>query len=167
MIKKGLSKQEFKELFDVYFERIKYFIYYKTYDEEIASDMTQEVFLKIWEQRKTVRKSTVVSLLYTIANNVFVSKWRKDKTAIKFVQRIEADRKNNDSPEANYTYKETKANYEQILSKMPEDYRVAFLMSRVEELKYREIAKSLEVSMKTVEKRISKALAILKEGLNY
>lgn len=165
-VDEGLNKSEFKELFEIYFEQVKRFVYYKSGDEDLASDITQEVFLKIWERRKKVRKETVVPLLYTIAGNLFVNKWRKTKVALKFIERsvsqVSLDAR---TPETDYAYQETKRNYEQILSKMPQRQREVFLMSRIDELKYEEIANNLQISIKAVEKRMQKALEMLRAEL--
>ncbi len=158
----GLNKKEFQQIFDLYFEPIKRFVYYKSGNEELASDITQEVFLKLWEKRKRIKQETVKSLLYTMAERIFIDKWRKEKVVLCFVQKSESQFLEENTPEMSYDYVETKAKYEQILAEMPEKQRVVFLMSRIEGLKYREIAERLAISIKTVEKRMSEALAQLK-----
>ena len=60
----------FKKLFDRYYDDIKNFLYYKSGDIEIAEDFTQEVFLKVWENRKNIREESVQAYLYTIASNL-------------------------------------------------------------------------------------------------
>lgn len=161
---KKFRKNDFKKLFEEYFEQIKSYIYYKSGDEDLASDISQEVFLKIWEKRETIEKETVVALLYSMANNLFISHCRHNKIKLNFAQK-ENNQKESDSPEEIFSYQETKKMYENALSSMQEDYRTVFLMSRMEELKYKEIAERLDISIKTVEKRMSRALSYLKEEL--
>jgi RNA polymerase sigma-70 factor (ECF subfamily) len=157
-------KSDFKQLFDEYFEQIKSYIYYKSGDEDLASDISQEVFLKIWEIRENVKKETVISLLYSMANNLFISYCRHNKIVLNFQQKSSCQQ-DNSSPEQIFYYQETKNIYEKALSNMNEEYRTVFLMSRMEELKYREIAERLDISIKTVEKRMSRALSYLKQEL--
>ena len=162
--KDGLSKKEFKQLFEDKFEAIKLFIYYKCGDEAMASDVAQNTFMKVWENRKAIKKETVVSLLYKIANNQMISEFRRDKVMFQFeVKDTRTDMQL--SGEDEYMYAETKQHYERTLAQMPEEIRVVFMMSRLEELKYREIAEHLQISIKTVEKRMSKALVLLKHEL--
>lgn len=162
MLKKKLNKTEFQQIFEVYFEPIKRFIYYKSGNEELASDITQEVFLKLWEKRQNIKPETLKSLLYTMAERIFIDKWRKEKVVFCFVKKNDSDFLEQNTPEMNYDYLETKAKYEKILAKMPEKARIVFLMSRIDGLKYKEIAERLAISIKTVEKRMNEALGQLK-----
>ncbi len=163
MLGRGLTENEFQQLFEVYFEPIKRFIYYKSGNEELASDITQEVFLKLWEKRKSIKQETVKPLLYTMAEHIFIDKWRKEKVELCFVMKNDLEISEGNTPEIAYNYQETKAKYERILAVMPQKNREVFLMSRMEGLKYREIAERLGISSKTVEKRMSEALAEFKE----
>ncbi|MCT4647059.1 MAG: RNA polymerase sigma-70 factor [Carboxylicivirga sp.] len=160
----GINKEEFKQLFDDKFEPLKLYIYYKCGDESLASDITQDVFTKVWENRKNIRKSTVNALLYTMANNLFISECRRNKRDIELHLKDEAEETHISAEEA-YVYSETKKRYENTLNTMPCEAREVFLMSRIEELKYREIADRLQISIKTVEKRMSIALGCLRQEL--
>jgi RNA polymerase sigma-70 factor (ECF subfamily) len=64
-----------------------------------------------------------------------------------------------------FDYKQLKVRYENALQKLPEKQRTVFMMSRMEELKYTEIAQLLDISIKTVEKRMSNALFYLRKAL--
>lgn len=162
---KGLNKSEFRQLFQDKFEALKLFVYYKCGDEGLASDIAQDVFLKIWEDRETICKSTVVPLLYTMANNLFISEYRRNKLAFQLQLRNKSTGHIGFTAEETLVYHETKKRYEQTLARMPDDVREVFLMSRIEDLKYREIAVRLQISIKTVEKRMNKALALLRQEL--
>ena len=64
-------------------------------------------------------------------------------------------------------FQELKRNYELCLDTLPEKQRVVFLMSRIDKMKYHEIASVVGISNKAVEKRMSKALQFFKKELNY
>ena len=66
----GISKADYIDLFNQLYSPIKNFIYYKTGDIELADDIAQDTFIKIWEKRNEIRHETVKSLLYTIAGNL-------------------------------------------------------------------------------------------------
>jgi RNA polymerase sigma-70 factor (ECF subfamily) len=67
------------------------------------------------------------------------------------------------NPEDIYREKEFKQMLEEAISNLPEKQRVVFLMSRIDKMTYQEIAKSLEVSQKTIEKRMHGALSALRK----
>lgn len=160
-----ISKTEFKELFDKYFDTIRRFVYYRCGDIETASDITQEVFMKIWEKREQFEVSDIKSLLYKIANDKLISDYRKGQTWLNFEQSMTIEQDYDASPEEIVQFEELKTTYSKALADMPENQRVTFLMNRNEGLKYHEIAKNLNISIKAVEKRISTALAYLKKEL--
>jgi RNA polymerase sigma-70 factor (ECF subfamily) len=72
---------------------------------------------------------------------------------------------NHNTPEDELHFQELKQKYEVALSQLTENQRITFLMNRMEGLTYREIAIRLDISQKAVEKRMSLALASLKEEL--
>ncbi len=160
-----ISKIEFKELFDKYFDTIRSFVYYRCGDTETASDITQEVFMKIWEKREQFKVSDIKSLLYKMANDMVISDYRKGQTQLNFEQSMTIGQDYHASPEEIVQFEELKTTYSKALADMPENQRVTFLMNRNEGLKYHEIAENLNISIKAVEKRISTALAYLKKEL--
>lgn len=72
-----ISKAEFKQLFDKYFDTIRSFIFYRCGDRDAASDMAQDVFMKIWEKREQLDNLNLKPLLYKIANDMVISNYRK------------------------------------------------------------------------------------------
>lgn len=160
-----LGKTEFKQLFDCYFDTIRSFIYYRCGNTDTASDMAQDVFMKIWEKRKDLKEDNLKSLLYKISNDLVISNYRKDLTRINFQQDMMYQNNESSSPEEELAYKELTSSYADLLKKMPETQRVVFLMNRNDELKYNEIANLLDISVKTVEKRMSAALQFLRTKL--
>ncbi|MDU1906065.1 MAG: RNA polymerase sigma-70 factor [Dysgonomonas sp.] len=160
-----ISKTEFKELFDKYFDTIRSFVYYRCGDTEAASDITQEVFMRVWEKREQFEVSNIKSLLYKMANDKVISDYRKGQTQLNFEQSMVIEQDYHASPEEIVQFEELKTTYSKALADMPENQRVTFLMNRNEGLKYHEIAENLNISIKAVEKRISTALAYLKKEL--
>lgn len=160
-----LSKAEFKQLFDSYFDTIRSFIFYRCGNADVASDMAQDVFMKIWEKREQLNKHNLKSLLYKIANDLVISNYRKDTTRMDFEQSMTTQNDNSLSPEDELAFEELVSSYAKALEEMPETQRVVFLMSRNDELKYSEIAERLLISVKAVEKRMSAALQYLRTEL--
>jgi RNA polymerase sigma-70 factor (ECF subfamily) len=158
---KKLTREDFKYLFDQKFDSIRSFIFYKCSDEEMASDIAQDVFTKIWEKGIYLHPDRDKNLLYKMASDAFISKIRRKKTELNFVNSITIENSEL-TGEDNLKYQDLKHQYSKALSDMTRQQREAFLMSRSQGLKYDEIAKSLNISVKAVEKRISNSLALLK-----
>lgn len=159
-----MKREDFKRLFDEQFDHLRNFIYYRCGDAELATDIVQDVFLKLWEKQLDKRPEELVGLLYKMAKDALVSKYRHSQTEQSFRARPPDD-SSSQTPEEAISYEELKTNYEKALRRMPEKQREVFLMSRNDELKYHEIAQRLELSIKAVEKRMKHALQFLREAL--
>ncbi len=133
-------------------------------DTELATDIAQETFLKVWEKQHKIDDARVKGLLFKIANNLFVSYYRKEKRSFEFFNHYEPEEKSR-TPEEDLVFEQLKENYSQALQRMPEKQRTVFLMSRVDQLTYNEIAEMVGVSVKAVEKRMKLALHFLRTSL--
>ena len=159
-----MRKEEFKKLFDTYFDAIRRYLYYRCSDSEMASDVAQDLFTRIWEKSMQVDPVKDKALLYKMASDMIVSKLRRKKVELNYSDSIIIEEYKN-TPETNFEYEQLKIKYSEALLKMPEKVRTTFLMSRGEELKYAEIAERLRVSIKAIEKRMNLALTLLKREL--
>lgn len=160
-----MTKDEFKYLFDTHFATVRSYVFFRSGNTEVATDIAQETFLTIWEKRDRVQPGNVKGLLFKIANNLFVSHYRKERRTFEFFSHYQLNNETQ-SPEEVMAFEQLKDNYEGALTKMPEKQRTVFLMSRVENLKYTEIADMAGISVKAVEKRMKKALDHLRKNLN-
>lgn len=158
-----MTRAQFKDLFDNHFNSVRNYIYYRSGDAEAATDIAQETFLKVWEKQPS-DPGNIIGLLYKIANDEFISQYRRQKVLAKFRLNSHPDRIGN-SPEEQMMFEELKQRYESALVNLPEKQRIVFLMSRMEQLKYQEIAVRLGLSVKAVEKRMNLALAYLKRAI--
>jgi len=160
-----LNKQEFKECFDLYFSAIRKYVYYRSGDSELASDIAQDVFLKLWEKHLPYEVQGVKNLLYKMASDSFVSHLRKKAVHNKHEDGIKLRFElNNDAKSA--LMEERKKSYTQALQYLKEPNRSTFLMNKMEGLTHREIASRLGLSVKAVEKRVAKSVMLLKKHLN-
>ena len=161
-----MTLAQFKALFDQYYTPIKNFIYYKCGDVDLAEDIAQDTFMKLWEKREEIKIDTVKSYLYTVSNNMFLNQVRHNKVVLGFVEK-HTDQKNEQSPEYALEEKEFKEELERVIAGMTEKQREVFLMNRIDDLTYKEIAERLELSVKAVEKRMHGALNYLKEKIHH
>ncbi len=160
-----MTKEEFKNLFETSFDEVRRYILYRSGDSEAATDIAQEVFLKVWEKNRDVALPVSKGLLFKIAADKFISRYRREKLAFNFFRSFHFNEQDY-SPEELMSFQQLKSAYETALERMPEKQRTVFLMSRVEKLKYHEIAGLLGLSVKAVEKRMKHALEFLRISLD-
>lgn len=159
-----MTESEFKIFFDRNFNSLRSYLYYRSGDEELATDLAQDTLLRIWEKQLRYEGKRTVGLAYKIAGDLFVNQFRKQKKENKYLNSIEFEF-TDISPEKQLQYKEMKEKYENTLAKLGEKQRVVFLMSRLDGMKYSEIAECLRISVKAVEKRMGVALSTFREVL--
>ena len=161
-----MNLDDFKNIFDNYYTPVKNYLYYKCGDTNLSEDVTQDAFIKLWDKRESIDQKTVKSYLYTIANNMLLNKIRHEKVVLSFIQKNEHPLQEN-SPEYELEVKEFKIRFEQIIASMPTKQREVFLMNRIDELTYKEIAERLDLTVKAIEKRMSGALKHLKNYICF
>lgn len=159
-----MNKEQFKSLFDRYFDDIRRYLYYRSGDEALSTDLAQDTFMRIWEKEMVLMPDSDTGLLYKIAGDLFVSHTRREKLRKEAPDRIRFE-PGSQTPEEELEFRELQEKYEKALVKLPENQRIVFLMSRMEELTYPEIAARLSLSVKAVEKRMTGALARLRKEI--
>jgi RNA polymerase sigma factor (sigma-70 family) len=159
-----VTREQFKNLFDLYFDDIRRYLYYRCGDTAISTDLAQDTFMRIWEKQMELQPGKDTGLLYKIAGDLFLSHNRREILRQKAPEQIRFEGIES-SPEEEMQFRELQERYQKALMNLPEDQRITFLMSRDEEYTYQEIAARLSVSIKTVEKRVSGALTRLRKAL--
>ncbi len=143
------------------------FLYYKFGDLEKSRDFAQEAFLRLWDNCQKVLLTKAKSYLYTVASRLFLDDLAHQKVKLKFQYRSTNKEANYESnPEFLYRQEEFKERLENALSTLNENQRTIFLMSRIDKMKNKEIAATLEISIKTVEKHVANSLKLLKNNLD-
>ncbi|TRX16317.1 RNA polymerase sigma factor [Flavobacterium franklandianum] len=138
------------------------FAYYKCGDSDAALDLVQDAFTKIWENCSKIDLTKVKTYLFTSINNLFLNRIKHQKVVLKYAKDAPNLDINNQSPEYLLEEEEFKQKLTNAIASLSEVQRQVFLLNRIEGKKYREIADLLDISQKTVEKRMSGALKILK-----
>lgn len=156
-----LTREEFKELFDMHFASVRNHLFFRLGNTDVATDLAQETFLKVWEKRGKIQKEKIKGLLFKIANDLYISHYRKEKRSFDFFNTYQL-KDAADSPEELMAFEQLKAKYEKVLARLPEKQRTVFLMSRVDKLTYVEIGERTGISTKAVEKRMKKAFDYLR-----
>ncbi|MBN1953005.1 MAG: sigma-70 family RNA polymerase sigma factor [Bacteroidales bacterium] len=160
-----MTREEFKLLFDSCFDSVRSYLFYRGAGMEEASDLAQDVFLRVWEKQLEVDPKTAIRLLYKMATDMYISKYRRSTLEMNYRNSIQ-NNKLELTPEDELSHKELYENYKKALASLSEKNRIVFLLSRMEGLKYHEIADRLNISVKAVEKRMNVALSYFKKVLH-
>jgi RNA polymerase sigma-70 factor (ECF subfamily) len=163
---KGSDVSAFRTLFEQTHESIFNFLYYKLGNIETAEDLLQEVFARVWEKRHQLKETfSLKSYMFTIAHNLAANWIRHNRVVLNF--QIEQNNRNDryESPYLELEYRELQSILIDAVAELPEHPRMVFMMSRFEGLTYKEIARRLNISIKTVECHMVKALKLLRASL--
>jgi len=159
-----LTREEFKKIFDTHFTDVRNYIYYRAGDQELATDVAQETFIRLWEKNSELVTDNLKALLYKIASDLLITQLRKRNVILRYKGRV-VEEQYSESPHDLMRYKELLQNYERALENLPEKQRTVFLLSRMDGMKYSEIAETLGLSVKAVEKRMKNALQYLRNAV--
>jgi len=164
----------FEQLFKKHFKRLHAYAFTILRDEIEAEEAVQQVFFKLWE--RNVRKDSpgenlsltgsVSAYLYRAVHNESLNYIKHQKVRSNHQLHVAYRMKNEvDHPAKKIMAGELEKKIHTALNELPEQCRTIFQMSRFDELKYREIADKLGISVKTVENQMGKALKLLRQKL--
>lgn len=156
--------QIFDKIFAAHANDLRNYLYYKFGNIEVAEDIVQESYLKLWINCAKVSIEKSKSYLFTIASNLFIDEKRHQKVVLKF-QEKKTNSFHNESPEFILEEKEFMLKLQNTLANLPSKQREVFLLNRIDKKKYAEIAEMLEISVKAVEKRMQNALLIIRKEI--
>jgi RNA polymerase sigma-70 factor (ECF subfamily) len=162
------DKKAFEEIYNEFFGVHYHLCLQYLHDEKAAEEIVQDTFLKLWEIKETLNAQiNIRSFLYTITKNNCLNYLRNQKISMKHIENMKylEMQFNYEALEklGNYIqFEELRNKIEEALASLPEEVGETFRLSRFEELSYKEIAEKQNISIKTVEARISKALRILR-----
>lgn len=155
--------QIYKGLFYTLSEKLRNFLVYKGSEVEQANDIVQNTFIKLWEHCSEVTPEKAKSYIYTLASNQFKNEIAHAQVKMKYAQSTDkASSISIETPEFKMEESEFKDRLNNAINSLPETQREVFLMNRIDKMKYSEIAETLGVSVKAIEKRMGKALKTLR-----
>ena len=166
--------KSFELLFKAYYTRLCHYAHSFVSDNMAAGDLVKDVFLKLWENRKSIVITvSLSSYLYRSVHNQCLNYIaRTGKKLARFQNSIDETIAagvyvpvSTDYPTANLLSKELESHLEQAIKKLPDHCREIFILSRVENLSHQQIAEKLNISENTVKVQIYRALNKLRKEL--
>ncbi len=161
------DREALRLLFQEYYGEVCKAVFRYVKNKATVEDLAQDVFMKLWEKRETISiNSSIGAYLYRMGINEAISFLRKQQRQLKkeasplaFVDT------STPSVEDQYLHTELDQRIVKAIDALPPRCQLIFKLSRFEDLSYREIAKKLDLSIKTVENQMGKALRVLRERL--
>lgn len=164
---KNNDKIAFEKIFNKYSERIYYFSYRYLKNKEESEEITQEVFVRLWNRRYALKPElSFNSYLFMITKNAVIDLLRKRQKETSIDENY--NNFNNDQetqPDDKLEYKELNKVVESSIEELPFKRKQIFLMSREKGFTYKQIAAKLNISIKTVESHMRLSLRQLKESI--
>ena len=163
---KGICDETlFAAFFKSNVKSLRNYLYFKFGNEEQSNDITQDAFIKVWENCADIPPEKAKSFLYTVANNATLNQIAHQKVVLNYAKNNVNNDRTNQSPEYILEEDQFKNKLEKAIANLTEAQRTAFLLNRIEGKKYAEIAEMLNISVKAVEKRIHGALISLRTNI--
>ncbi len=148
----------FRKVYEEQADATRRFLYYKFGAVDQADDLVQDAFIKLWENCGKVPLAKAQSFLFTVINNLRLNVAKHQQVVLNFRQRVSVNKIEREDPQFQLEQQEFQARLQRAINQLPERERIVFLMNRIDKMTYKEIAASLDISPKTVEKRMQKAL---------
>lgn len=162
------NAEAFENLFKAYCQPLINFARRFVRDIQIAENIVQDVFLKIWTNRIKLNPSlNLKTYLFTAVRNQSLNHLRHakmERNSVADMQLIATPAK---TPENGWREKELAASIRQAINELPKKCQTIFLMNRFDQLTYQEIADILNLSIKTVETQMGRALKFLRKRLSH
>ena len=160
------DESTFEQVFKSYFKSLHAYAFTIIKDEMEAEEIVQQVFFKLWERaEKFSFQGPIAAYLYRAVHNESLNYIKHQKVRAVHRLHVVNTMKHQSEETPGTRNKELEHKLGQAMNELPEQCRTIFQLSRFEDLKYREIAEKLNISVKTVENQMCKALRILRSEL--
>lgn len=163
----SINRKTFEEAYKQYWENVYAVCYNNIRDSELAKEMVQDIFKSLWERRESLELRNIEHYLIRSAKLKTFEHLRNRATR----QRLDEENMQNCAVSGNCTeervlFNDLKGNVELLVDSLPCQCKRVYKMSREDGLSNKEIAGMLSITERAVEYHISKALGVLKSGLN-
>jgi len=155
-----LSENAFEFFYKETFTSVRTYIFAKCNDINISEDIAQEAFVRLWNNKSKVEPDKAKAFVFTVSNNLFLDYIRHQKVKKNHTSGFVVAHDNKD-PHFIMEMEEFRIKLEATIQSIPIASREVFLLNRMEKMTYKQIAESLGLSVKAIEKRMQKALEIM------
>lgn len=155
--------EAFQTLYYRYYDALVRFLRFRVYGTESACDLVQEVFTRLWQHREHLDPAqSVRAYLYRTAHHLAVDYLRRHRLEQAFQAEQAIDAPSTVPPDEAFELRE---NLQAAIQTLPDVLRLVFILNRFGHCTYKDIADILGISVKAVEKRMSRSLRLLRDTL--
>jgi RNA polymerase sigma-70 factor (ECF subfamily) len=163
LLLKQAGPEVFKEIYDRYWDRLLNAAYKRVKNTETCEEIVQDVFTKLWTNRTSLIFTTGLgNYLYTAVRYNVIDHYRKHTVRENFITSEQVHVKLDNSTEEYIFLNDLKKHIDMMIAKLPVKCRSVYQLSRIEFKTNKEIASELNISEKTVEGHLTKALQSLR-----
>lgn len=159
-----LSKEKFESVYKTFYNKLFYYCFQFISDEEIAKDIVNDVFEKIWLRREKLKDDTLTIYLYTLVKNKCLDYLKHKKIEVQYIELHELYAIH--EPEDDDMYEYRISQIDKIISNLEEPTKGIFSRCYFLNKKYSEVADEYKISTSTVKKHIMKVLRLIREEFN-
>ena len=160
------SSKAMKRLFDAYYRPLCLYAMRYVSSMPVAEEVVSDVMYKIWEKRHNAyRAETFREYLYAATRNTALNYWRQEQNRKKLSNNWADNMRDeliDETPLDKMISNENVAKIHRMIDALPEQCRKAFMLSRMEDMSYDEIAENMGISINTVKYHIKTALQKLR-----
>jgi RNA polymerase sigma-70 factor (family 1) len=158
--------QAFDEIYHRFVPKLHGFLLKLYKDQMLAEEVTQEVFIKIWENRQGIKTGyTFDGYIYKIARNKIYDLLHQQKRKQQVYGRLKVVESSNELEDAIF-YEDLNQQVNAVINELPSSQKEIFILSRHEFLSNDQIAQKLQLSRRTVETQLYRALQKIKKQLS-
>jgi RNA polymerase sigma-70 factor (ECF subfamily) len=164
---RGGDKPAFENIFRMHYSHLCSYANKFVMDMDASEEIVQELFFQLWQKKETIIiTSSLKSYLFRAVHNSCLNYIKHKNIRLKYKEYITNEQKESWCEQSGDSeINQLQDKIRQAIDKLPPERKKVFLMSRFDELSYKEVAEKLNISIKTVENQIGKALKFLREEL--
>lgn len=159
------NHRELERLFKDHHKTLSNLAYNVVRDKDVAKDVVQEVFLRLWQNRDRIDFGSQITHYLTRATTHTALNYLRSRRKLTSIDDLTSGAIENPQGHDDYAYQELEKKVSNAIERLPPKCRAIYLLSRNEGLKYQQIAEVMDISLKTVENQMGIALEKLRQEL--
>lgn len=161
LLKQG-DEKAFSAIYNHYWNKLYYVAYQKLQDQNTAEEIVQEVFLMLWKDRETLSIESLSSYLAAMTRYAVYRHLARERASKNRETSYEDTKLRVSNLDEELDYKFTLKKISELSNQLPLKCRLVFQRNKLEDQALKDVAEELDISLKTAEAHLSKALKLIR-----